>query len=398
MEKAGKLSPADKIKLTNWRAGLLAGGLAGGENSAEELERLLKLEKADKLSPADEIKLSTWRAGVSAGATNRIKEFEKLLELEEADELGPDAEIKLTNWRAGLVAGGENSAEEWRRLVRLEKADKLSPAEEIKLTNWRERSAKEWRRLLKLEKSGKLSPDDEIKLTKMRADQSASGSAGGENAAEEWRRLLRLEEADELGPDDEIKLTNWRAEKSSNGTKMVANRTTNGRYSQGERAEWNRMFELLCVYKEENGDCLVPQNSGSKLCNWVKQQRAQYRLKGEGKPSHLSEERIALLEALGFTWKANLSWEDRFQQLEKIGSCSIPTSGSFYGWCIHQVESRQRWRKKEMEYQRELSSWEKSNRRGDRPTRRDETRYEKWIKREERLDELGFWDEFRPAT
>ena len=160
------------------------------------------------------------------------------------------------------------------------------------------------------------------------------------------------------------------------------------------------MYALLRDYKEENGDCLVPHRKGkpSRLYEWVLTQRGQYRLKRDGKRSSLTNEREVLLDKIGFTWKINLSWNDRFQQLENVGSCSVgaisQADSSLYFWCSSQVVCRQQWREREREYQRELSSWKKSRRRGDRPTRRDQTRYEKWIKREELLDQLGFWDEF----
>ena len=136
----------------------------------------------------------------------------------------------------------------------------------------------------------------------------------------------------------------------------------------------------------------------SRLSEWVLAQRGQYRLKRDGKRSNLTSEREVLLDKIGFTWKIHLSWNDRFQQLENVGSCSVAAisqaDSSLYYWCSNQVESRQLWSKREREYQRELSSWKKSRRRGDRPTRRDQTKCEKWIKREELLDELDFWNQF----
>ena len=174
--------------------------------------------------------------------------------------------------------------------------------------------------------------------------------------------------------------------------------------SEGQIAEWNRMYALLCDYKEENGDCLVPQTKGnvSKLAKWVCKQRSEYKRKRERKPSSLSDEREALLDQIGFTWKILVvSWDERYQQLEKIGSCSGPAvlqaDSSLYKWCSYQLESRKLWRKKEREYQRELSSWKKSGRRGDRPkwSKNQLIRHERWIEREELLDQLDFWNQFR---
>ena len=161
------------------------------------------------------------------------------------------------------------------------------------------------------------------------------------------------------------------------------------------------MYALLRDYKEENGDCRVPHRKGkpSRLYEWVLTQRGQYRLKRDGKRSSLTNEREVLLDKIGFTWRINLSWNDRFQQLENVGSCSgaaiLQADSSLYCWCSSQLESRQRWRKREREYQRELSRWKNSRRRGNRPTWRDKAQYEKWIKREELLDQLDFWNQFR---
>lgn len=249
------------------------------------------------------------------------------------------------------------------------------------------------RRLFEKEEDKSLTRDERALLAHLRK----CWTLAGENSAEEWRRLLELEEADELGPADKIKLTEWRVGKSAGGLA--------GGVSEGLRAkwnhEWNRMYALLRDYKEENGDCLVPYRKGkpSRLYEWVLTQRGQYRLKRDGKRSNLTNEREVLLDKIGFTWRINLSWNDRFQQLENVGSCSgaaiLQADSSLYCWCSSQLESRQRWRKREREYQRELSRWKNSRRRGNRPTWRDKAQYEKWIKREELLDQLDFWNQFR---
>ncbi|CAB9505289.1 helicase [Seminavis robusta] len=63
-----------------------------------------------------------------------------------------------------------------------------------------------------------------------------------------------------------------------------------------EKNFWEGRYEQLQVYKDLNGDCLVPTGH-SKLGAWVGTQRELYR-KGE-----LSQERIELLEKLGFVWE-----------------------------------------------------------------------------------------------
>ena len=72
---------------------------------------------------------------------------------------------------------------------------------------------------------------------------------------------------------------------------------------QQERA-WNDRYDELDVYKAEHGNCLVPQHypDNKALGKWVDKQRTQYRLRREGKQTPLTEERIKLLDEVGFVW------------------------------------------------------------------------------------------------
>jgi len=68
---------------------------------------------------------------------------------------------------------------------------------------------------------------------------------------------------------------------------------------------WMEQLEKLKHYKEEHGDCLVPQRyaSNPKLGNWVNNQRKQYQLMQQGKYTSLNEERVQQLEAIYFVWQ-----------------------------------------------------------------------------------------------
>jgi len=62
---------------------------------------------------------------------------------------------------------------------------------------------------------------------------------------------------------------------------------------------WDEMFRRLLAYKQERGDCQVPQNySDKQLANWVGVQR---KVKKTGR---LDPARVQRLEELGFVWKA----------------------------------------------------------------------------------------------
>mmetsp|Transcript_11877 Transcript_11877/g.17873 ORF Transcript_11877/g.17873 Transcript_11877/m.17873 type:complete len:89 (-) Transcript_11877:82-348(-) len=56
---------------------------------------------------------------------------------------------------------------------------------------------------------------------------------------------------------------------------------------------------------------------------WVRQQRRQYKLLMEGRKSHITQERIDMLNSVGFVWVAKMNgtkndaWLDNFEKLKK---------------------------------------------------------------------------------
>ena len=93
--------------------------------------------------------------------------------------------------------------------------------------------------------------------------------------------------------------------------------------------KWNQKFEELCDFKKEKGHCNVPYTN-DLLIHWVKRQRYQYKLKIEGRPSTLTDERMEKLEKVGFVWDAHASiWHERLQELKAFhlmhGHCNVPS-------------------------------------------------------------------------
>lgn len=68
---------------------------------------------------------------------------------------------------------------------------------------------------------------------------------------------------------------------------------------------WDLKFDELTEYCQEHGDCLVPTKYAENpaLGRWVSTQRAQYKLMQENKPTTMTEERVKMLESLGFVWR-----------------------------------------------------------------------------------------------
>ena len=70
---------------------------------------------------------------------------------------------------------------------------------------------------------------------------------------------------------------------------------------------WQTMLYELLVYKSIHKDTNVKQHSNAgererNLSIWVQNQRRNYKLYMSGKNSSLNEERIRVLEMLGFQW------------------------------------------------------------------------------------------------
>jgi len=89
-------------------------------------------------------------------------------------------------------------------------------------------------------------------------------------------------------------------------------------------------YEELKAFKQLNGNTLVP-HANCGLGSWVKRQQVQYTLytKGDGSKSELTEERVRLLNDLGFVWsRRSNTWNESFQRLskwkEEHGNCNIP--------------------------------------------------------------------------
>ena len=93
--------------------------------------------------------------------------------------------------------------------------------------------------------------------------------------------------------------------------------------------QWYEKYEELCEFHRKNGHCGVPP-SDAALYRWLKRQRHQFRLKKEGKPSPISDDRIAALDKVGISWDPQGDlWMDRLTELRDYlqvnGHCNVPS-------------------------------------------------------------------------
>jgi Helicase associated domain len=115
--------------------------------------------------------------------------------------------------------------------------------------------------------------------------------------------------------------------------------------------KWLDHWNMLKQYKEKHGDCQVPTHyaENPKLGRWTHTQRHQRRLQLKGKKSCITEERIALLDQLGFSWEVRpameqprATWQQRYDELREFhqvhGHFLIPSDlyPKLHRWSLEQ--------------------------------------------------------------
>jgi len=105
------------------------------------------------------------------------------------------------------------------------------------------------------------------------------------------------------------------------------------RFRPYQAEQWTEKFEELLQFRKERGHCCVPHtfDENPSLARWVKRQRYQYKLKAEGKPSTMTDERIVALEQAGFVWDSHgAAWLERWQELvqfqQEFGHANVPSN------------------------------------------------------------------------
>jgi len=104
------------------------------------------------------------------------------------------------------------------------------------------------------------------------------------------------------------------------------------RFRNFQAESWMEKYEELLDFRLSNRHCLVPNQylANPSLAEWVKRQRYQYKLKGMGKHSSMSDDRVIFLEKLGFVWNSHDAvWEERLKELKQFksifGNTNVPS-------------------------------------------------------------------------
>lgn len=72
-----------------------------------------------------------------------------------------------------------------------------------------------------------------------------------------------------------------------------------------QSAAWGERLQELKLFQAKHGHTNVPSKCAehAQLSTWIKCQRRQYKLKNEGQPCNITDQRIEELNKLGFQWQ-----------------------------------------------------------------------------------------------
>jgi len=133
--------------------------------------------------------------------------------------------------------------------------------------------------------------------SKMKKGKAGDDVSDDEDTAE---RKVACNSADEMNDHEEIGPDNDPCDGSDDDGDGGSDEEMSEAQSKNFKA-WYEMYEELCQYKSENGDCRVPfvyhGNQSRHLGYWVAGQRKKYYSK------KMSEKERSLLNDIGFIWK-----------------------------------------------------------------------------------------------
>mmetsp|Transcript_14690 Transcript_14690/g.22430 ORF Transcript_14690/g.22430 Transcript_14690/m.22430 type:complete len:291 (-) Transcript_14690:432-1304(-) len=130
-------------------------------------------------------------------------------------------------------------------------------------------------------------------------------------------------------PDSTTVLSNTYFQTYTGDYNLVGRQKSNQNIRKHQNIAWHHHFQDLVTFWRENNSFPNQHSDQPKLFGWVKRQRCQYKLYQRGKESTMTQERIDLLNSIGFVWNQQETlWESRFKELvdfkKKYGNCDVP--------------------------------------------------------------------------
>jgi hypothetical protein len=123
------------------------------------------------------------------------------------------------------------------------------------------------------------------------------------------------------------------AEQERPRKKRRSSNNSSSEFRPYQAEKWQERFDELIVFRKEKGHCLVPHTypSNAALARWVKRQRYQYKLLQVVGKSSMTQDRLDILEEIGFAWDSHeAAWQERLSELLDFkagnGNCLVPSN------------------------------------------------------------------------
>eukprot|EP00586_Coscinodiscus_wailesii_P001156 CAMPEP_0172485650 /NCGR_PEP_ID=MMETSP1066-20121228/13770_1 /TAXON_ID=671091 /ORGANISM="Coscinodiscus wailesii, Strain CCMP2513" /LENGTH=376 /DNA_ID=CAMNT_0013251037 /DNA_START=171 /DNA_END=1301 /DNA_ORIENTATION=+ len=130
----------------------------------------------------------------------------------------------------------------------------------------------------------------------------------------------------------------WREGKQSNMTKIriraLEEIAFKWNVKTGNDSKWMVHYDEIKKFKACKGHCDVPKqhSNNPSLRKWVEVQRNEYSKLINKQKTHMTQQRIELLNEIDFKWKVskrdNRTWEKRYNELKEFkiqnGHCNVP--------------------------------------------------------------------------
>ena len=153
------------------------------------------------------------------------------------------------------------------------------------------------------------------------------------SSSDDSRKRERLDMADEIDIGPKRKRISLSSSSVCSEDDDAQGDAREPRFRDYQKEQWHERFQELVDFHAKHGHAQVPHTlkENRPLARWVKRQRYQYRLKIDGKQSAMTQERVELLEKLGFVWDSHgAAWEDRLKDLEEFKNkhkhCNVPSN------------------------------------------------------------------------
>ena len=124
---------------------------------------------------------------------------------------------------------------------------------------------------------------------------------------------------------------------SPGNTSAASQHHQSNRFRPYQSEQWSTRYQDLVEFRKQRGHCLVPHKwkQNPELAQWVKRQRYQYKLKIQGRHSTLTDERLSLLNKMGFVWDSHRAvWQERLNELVAFramhGHCNVHSGDGKY--------------------------------------------------------------------